>query len=138
MHSNPIQFSLLYKYNPYFQSNFHNYIDNKQNLLLIVRLANDVVIGGFSAQPLCKGFMGKNGFLFSLTNNKKYILKGNSNCLIYDDYHLIFGNSQIRIRNSSNCFYSNFGISTSNFDHGYDTISDFLCGSYQKTLSHSK
>ena len=36
--------------------------------------------------------MGKNGFLFSLTNNKKYMLKSNFNCFIYDDYHLIFGN----------------------------------------------
>ncbi len=50
----PTQFKLLYKFNKQIQTNFHDYIDGKPNLLLLSKLQNNVIIGGYSRDPLEK------------------------------------------------------------------------------------
>lgn len=89
----PLQFKLLYKHQKFQQSNFHEYIDNKSNFLILIRLINNNVIGGFCPYPLAKNQKPNAGFLFNLTSNSLYPLKEGKSCYIYDDFYLSMGNS---------------------------------------------
>lgn len=48
----PSQFKLLYKFNKLINNSFHSYTDSHPNLLILIRLTNNVVLGGFSPQAL--------------------------------------------------------------------------------------
>jgi len=67
--SHPIQFKLLYKHQPFIQPNFHSYIDNRTNFMILIRLVNNVVIGGFCPYPMAKSSYSKAGFIFNLMSN---------------------------------------------------------------------
>lgn len=67
--SQPIQFKLLYKHQPFIQPSFHNYVDNKSNFMILIKLVNDTIIGGFCPYPMAKPSYSKAGFLFNLTYN---------------------------------------------------------------------
>ncbi len=71
--------------------------------------------------------MGR-GFLFSLPLEKIYPLKNNAKfpVIVYDQYFLIFGNSEIRIKSHEKRLFSNFGFSSSSFDSLGDTAQNFL------------
>lgn len=49
--------------------NFHEFIDNKRNYLVLVKLTNNWTIAAFSEEPLIKGgpVNRGNGFLASIT-----------------------------------------------------------------------
>ena len=49
-------------------------------------------------------------------------------CMTYDDFYLIFGNSEIRIKAAEDTLYSSFAINTAFFNHGSDRVSNFLYG----------
>jgi hypothetical protein len=63
------------------------------------------------------------GVLFSLTKNKWFNLKKEENCkvLTYDEYYLIYGNSEIRIRDGEFQVYSSFGGNSGYFNNGSET-----------------
>ncbi len=42
-----IQFKLIFKYNEKIILNFHDFVDGKDNFLLVVKLFNGVIIGGY-------------------------------------------------------------------------------------------
>ena len=73
--SQPLQFKLLFRYQPFTQPNLHYYIDNKVNFLILIRLVNNVVIGGFCPYPMMKSSYPYAGFIFNLTSNSMYPLK---------------------------------------------------------------
>jgi hypothetical protein len=66
---------LLYRTDPLNKTNFHKYIDGKNNILLLTRLTNGYVIGGYSYTPIEKDRTerSKRGFIFSLTRNEFYM-----------------------------------------------------------------
>ena len=69
-----INTKLLFRYDPKANLNFHHFVDFKENLLIVIRLANNITVGGFSLYPLekidkeqaKKLGIGK-GFIFNLT-----------------------------------------------------------------------
>lgn len=46
--------------------------------------------------------------------------------ITYDEYFIIWGNSQIRIRFGEDLVFSNFGILNSYYDNKRDRIDEFL------------
>ena len=140
---------LLYQYDPLNQTSFHQYIDGKQDIIVIGRLKENGVKVGFYSKS---GAVNKGkkadatGIMFSLfpesmkeegksqlkswgfrkpTRRNPNIIPGRS--FIYDDYKLISGNSDFRIDNNSKKLYSNFGtiVSEVNSEQGV-TLKDFF------------
>lgn len=60
---------LLYKFDPLNNANFHNYFDYRPNLIIFIKLANNLIIGGFTAHPFDPDNVVKpgKGFLFSIS-----------------------------------------------------------------------
>lgn len=79
--------------------------------------------GGFRPKKISD----KSGLLFSLTNRKMFVLvEENKKAITYDDYYLIFGNSEIRLKNLEKKIFSNFGISSSYFNNRGETINTLI------------
>lgn len=58
----------------------------------------------------------KDALLFSLDNQKTFRLgENNRRAITYDEYYLIFGNSELRLRSQENKVFSNFALSTGYF-----------------------
>jgi len=55
----------------------------------------------------------KDGLIFSLTNRKVFKLKENCSkrAIAYDDFFLIIGNSEVRLKSQDKKVFSNFAIS---------------------------
>ncbi len=54
-----------------------------------------------------------------------YLTKGKRS-VSYDDYFLIYGNSEIRIRSQENKVFSNFGIANGYFDNQRKKVEDLI------------
>jgi hypothetical protein len=66
----------------------------------------------------------------SLSNSKcYYLVERNKRSITYDDYFIIFGNSEIRIKSGEKKMFSNFGLSNSYFKHNGDGVDMLLGGS---------
>jgi hypothetical protein len=119
---------MFHRHDPRNQNNFHHYIDGKDNYAVLIKLSNNVVIGGYSSQGLEKGRLGNRGFLFSLTLNRSFPVRKNTKSSVqpYDDYFFIFGNSEMRIKPTEMKLFSNFGVQNSTFDNCGATRAEFL------------
>lgn len=120
---------LIYKFDSLNKTNFHRYIDDRPNIMLLVKLENGYKIGSFCKTPIEKSKVEKHkdGFLFSLTLQEKYQPKTANQALVsYDDYFLIFGNAQIRIKTLQSKVYSNFGATAGMFATYGKKVVDFL------------
>jgi hypothetical protein len=108
---------LLYRLDPLNKTNFHSYIDNHPNFLLVVQLANNFLFAAFSQGPLIpKTASDKDGVILSLTNRLVFEpAEKNRRVVTYDEFYLIVGNSEIRIRTQETTVFSNFGISNGYF-----------------------
>ena len=80
----------------------HKYIDDVPDWVLLFKLHNGYIIGGFCRDPICpmkkEGFINQ-GFMFSLNKKENfYNLLNNGKSMIYqyNEYYLIIGNSEIR------------------------------------------
>jgi len=104
---------LVYAFDSLNKSNFHKYIDNKVQIVVLVKLINGYIVGAWSEgsfQP--KMVSEKDGLIFSLTNRKIFEpLERNRRAVAYDDYFLIFGNSELRLKSQETKVFSNFAIS---------------------------
>lgn len=60
---------MIYKYDPLNERNFHSYIDGRKNIVILIKLINEIVIGGFTAFPFDTKVTERpgKGFLFSLS-----------------------------------------------------------------------
>ncbi len=90
---------------------------------------NNILFAGYySGKYVEKLIMDEEGLLVSLTNYKYYALNNRQNNpkkdirdnkimhgMIFDTFFLIFGNSEIRIRQGERKIYSNFGLNNSYF-----------------------
>jgi hypothetical protein len=47
--------------------------------------------------------------------------------MVYDDYYLIFGNAEFRIRSQENTIFSNFAVMGGYFNNRGHKIDKFLC-----------
>jgi len=87
-------------------------------MLILIKLMNGVVLGGFSAfpfedQPKRPG----KGLIFSLTAEKTFKMKKDPRVGVYtpDTFFLIFGSSELRLKYTEKKFYSNFGVANGTF-----------------------
>jgi hypothetical protein len=112
------------------KANFHCYIDNKPNLLVLAALDNGYVVGAFTKYPLCKDHIEKpgDGFLFNVNNQVIYPVRSDAIQPVagYDDYFLVLGNSEFRLRSQELKFFSNFGTSTCTFNAKGHKRLDFM------------
>jgi hypothetical protein len=102
-----IRSKLLFRFDQLNPTNFHKYIDNKSNLLCLVKTAANAFIASFYSGEYIKGDpMVKPALLISLNNNLAFELYDSSTNqsgrhfrgMTYDDFFLIFGNAELRIR----------------------------------------
>jgi len=108
---------LLYKLDLLNKTNFHNYVDGHECILLIIKSLKGNIIGGYSESPFKFGVVAnKDGFIFNATNKNCFTLKTNNlRSITYDEFYIIFGNSEIRIKNLDDLLFSNFGISNGHY-----------------------
>ena len=110
----------MYRYDPLNKINFHNYIDNKTDLLLVLKLVNGSILGGYSYEEVNILRVPGKGFIYSLTN--QFILNvTNKNSrqakvITPDDLNLIFGNSELRIKVNGEIVFSNLGVLNAYFN----------------------
>jgi hypothetical protein len=58
----------------------------------------------------------RDGIIFSLTQKEVFEpVDPNKRVVVYDDYYLIFGNSELRVKSQECKLFSNFGINSSYF-----------------------
>ena len=121
---------LIYKLDPLSKENIHKYIDEKPHLVVIVKMINGYFVAGY-AEGIFKprSPSDKSGLIMSLTNQKCYqLVQRNKKSIGYDDFFVIFGNSEIRIKSQQKKIFSNFGLSNSYYRHNGDGVSTFLGG----------
>ena len=102
--------SLLYRCDPENKKSFHHYIDGHSNIVLLIKLQNSRVIAGYSIGALSKEASTEGGLILSIDEEKAFSLSRNKRSLTYDEFFLIYGNSELRIRQGEMMFFSNFGI----------------------------
>lgn len=88
---------MLFKYDPQNpQNNFFKYITDIKNIMLLVKLVNGTIIGGFTVFPFEKEVQrpGK-GFIFSLTAERIFKMKREPRVAVTsnDPFFLIIGSS---------------------------------------------
>jgi hypothetical protein len=125
-----IKTKLIYRFDPLNKVNFHAYFDFKENLVVIARMENGYYIAGYSEgsfEP--KKASQRDGLIIALNKQEVFTLaERNKRAITYDDYFLIFGNSEIRIRATENRLFSNFAISNSYYNSRGKRVSDLLGG----------
>lgn len=89
---------LLYRLDPYNKVNFHRYVDKHRHIILIIKTIYGKLIAGYSAEAfdpngIKRGF----GLIISLWARKTFEVK-DKRAIVYDDYYLIFGNSELRLK----------------------------------------
>jgi hypothetical protein len=109
---------VIYQPDPHNRTNFHLYIDNHADIVLIVKTATGQLIAGYSEDPVTSNAIvpRNNGLLLSLTNQHVFYLHEGRRSVTYDDYYLIFGNSELRIKSQEQRIFSNFSIANAYFN----------------------
>ena len=65
----------------------------------------------------------------SLNNRKVYApLERNKRSIVYDEYFVIWGNSEIRIKSQEKKVFSNFGLNNSYYKNNGDKVNMLLGG----------
>jgi len=83
---------ILYRMDLLNPTNFHKYIDNKPNLLLVALLKNGYNVAAFSEEAVSEKMeYNKKGLILSLTNRKSF--RCFKRAATYDHSFIIFGNS---------------------------------------------
>ena len=80
----------------------------------------------------------KSGMLMSLTNKKVYPLMEGKRSITYDNYFLIFGNSEIRIKQGELKVFSNFAIANGFFNPMGNNIDNLLSAGKERELLFSR
>ena len=118
----------LYTFDYLNKVNFHKYFDNHENIVLLVRLKSGVIVAGYSEGAFYpKVISDRDGLLMTLTYQNAFELKTpNKRAITYDDYYIIFGNSEVRIKAGEAKLFTNFGISNSFYDHRGVKVNGFI------------
>jgi hypothetical protein len=110
---------LIYKYDPINPNNLHKYVDNNSQLVLVIRLVNGFCFAGYYQGAFRPGHPSdKQGLIISLTSQKYFTTtERNKKATVYDEYYIIFGNSEIRLKSQEKKVFSNFGLNNSYYKH---------------------
>lgn len=117
----------VYKYDTLNKISFHSYIDGVPLLCTVVRTVNNDLLAAFSVDPLRSNVIaGSRGLLVSMTNSTVYRCQQGRRSLTYDDFFLIYGNSEMRIRMGESKLFSNFGMNGGSFESRGDSVSSYI------------
>ena len=98
----------------------------------MIKLKNNKLLACYSELPLIKGENNKGkGFIASLSNKEVFKLRKNnpqSKVTLYDDYFILFGNSEVKIKAHEDHIESNLGIVYRYFDSGTHKNPEVLFG----------
>ena len=102
--------------------NFTKEIIGKSNVLILVKISEEIVFGGFFKKKISKNFTQDNSaFLFSLNHDEVYKIKeGKKPYWFYKEIFFCFGESDIFLYN--NCFDNN-SSAISNFPNSFGNSS---------------
>jgi len=64
--------------------------------------------------------------IISMTNRKSYYCSNRQKAVNYDQFYLIFGNSEIRVKADECKLYSNFGTNNVAYNAEGDRVGDLL------------
>lgn len=119
---------MLFKIDELNRTNFHKYIDNEDNFVLVVKINSGQYVAAYSEGALIpKKNSSKDGLIISLTNQKYFTLcVPNSRATVYDDFYLIFGCAEIRIRLNELKIFSNFGMINVAYNTRGETVNTLL------------
>lgn len=106
------------------------------NLVLVVKTINNVYLATFYSGKYTKNeILTKPSLLMTLTYDNAFQLYNpitNPNAqrafrgMVFDDFFLIFGNAELRIRANEKIIFSNFGIGNSFFNPCGKKVHSFL------------
>lgn len=108
-------------------TSFHHYIDEKPQIVLVAKLANGQTIAGYSEPPFKPqtNVDYREGYMFAFKNRKTFTLKKQPTSkanktipkpITYDEYYIIWGNSDIRIRSGNKEIYSNYSTANCSYE----------------------
>ena len=117
---------LLYRFDSQNSSDFHKYIDNVDNILVVVETKNTIIGGYYAGSIGEKEPSGKASFLFSVKEKDFFPCISPKNAVTYDKNSIIFGNSELKITPEKKHIFTNFAFSTSYFDKRNKTLTRFL------------
>lgn len=117
---------LLCKLDPLNKTNFHKYIDGIPHILVLVQLKNGGILAAFSLSPFISGSKGDDSLIISVTQRQVFFLKPETRAITYDDFYLIVGNSEFRLKTGESQIFSNFAIGNSFFDCRGLTVDSLL------------
>lgn len=126
---------MIFKYDSLNPTNFHKYIDDHRNLVCVVKLSNGNFIATFYSGVYSRGEpLISPSLIMSLSSNESYELyNATTNSAVrtfrgmtYDDFFLIFGNAEMRIRANEKTVFSNFGIGNSFFNNRGAKVNQIL------------
>jgi hypothetical protein len=102
--------------------------------VLIVRLGNGYHLAAYSESAFFpKASASDVGFIMSLTKEKTFFCQEGKRAITYDDYYIIFGNSELRIKSLENKMFSNFGISNGFYNSNNFKV-DVLLGDSEREV----
>jgi len=85
------------------------------------------------------------GLIFALTNNKIFelhtpVTNPTTNRafrgMIYDEFFMIWGNAEVRIRANDKILFSNFGIAASFFNPRGKKVNDLICEEERREVEY--
>ena len=126
---------LLYRFDKLNKVNFHNYVDGHPHVILLVKTENNKVIGGYTKDSFLENRHSIDyGMVFSVTNMtyfERNVKNSSYKANTYDEFYLIFGNSELRIKTLEEKIFSNFAILHNFYETKGKTV-DFLLGKGDK------
>ena len=118
---------LLYRFDSFNRTNPHKYIDRHKNIVLIAKTVFGKYFAAYSQEAINSGG-NKPGFglLLSLWSQNVFQIHKGKRAVTYDDFFIIFGNSEVRIKSQEAKVFSNFGINNGYFNHEGNKVASFL------------
>ena len=108
-------------------TNFHSYVDEVPDIMLVVKTESGLYLGGFSECPVSStSIADKGGLIMSLTSKMVFPVVEGKRSVNYDKFFLIFGNSEIRLRQGEFKVFSNFGIGSGFYKSTGATVNDLI------------
>ena len=117
---------LLYKFDPFNKANFHQYIDKHRHIVFIFKTIYGKIGAAYSEHCFDpSGTKKGNALLLSLWNKKVFNILKHAKGVTYDEYHMIFGNSELKIKSLETKLFCNLGSEYGYFMSRGAKVQDF-------------
>jgi hypothetical protein len=127
----------VFEYDERNTTSFHKYIEEKDNLVCVIKTVHNVYLATYYSGKYTKTeTMLHHALLIALSTDKVFGLHTPTTNpttsrafrgMIYDEFFMIWGNAEVRIRANDKILFSNFGISASFFNPRGLKVNDLIC-----------